>query len=96
LAPIRLAKGPRIAPLRTSYGCSVGSWTTGAAGPHPLERAVEVSGGQGHQGARVNGDLHGNHGSCGSVVRASRFLIGLVNCFATHDGIPLSHAAWRR
>jgi hypothetical protein len=28
---------------------------------------------------------------------ASRFLIGLVTCFATHDGIPaVARAAWRR
>jgi len=27
--------------------------------------------------------------------RASRFLIGLVTCFATHDGIPaVARAAW--
>jgi hypothetical protein len=27
----------------------------------------------------------------------SRFLIGLVTCFATHDGIPaVARAAWRR
>jgi len=36
----------------------------------------------------MNGDVHGDHASCGSVTRASRFLIGLVTCFATHDGIP--------
>src|SRR5205807_8902935 len=38
--------------------------------------------------ARVNGDVHGSQASCGSVTRASRFLIGLVTCFATHGGIP--------
>ena len=38
--------------------------------------------------ARVNGDVHGGHARCGSVTGASRFLIGLVTCFATHDGIP--------
>jgi hypothetical protein len=28
---------------------------------------------------------------------ASRFLIGLVTCFATHGGIPaIARAAWRR
>src|ERR1700681_2249517 len=37
---------------------------------------------------RVNGDVHDGHASCGSVTAASRFLIGLVTCFATHDGIP--------
>jgi hypothetical protein len=32
-----------------------------------------------------------------SVTGASRFLIGLVTCFATHDGIPaVVRAAWRR
>ncbi len=37
------------------------------------------------------------HPSCGSVMRASRFLIGLVTCFATHDGIPAAaRTAWRR
>jgi hypothetical protein len=36
----------------------------------------------------VNGDVHGSQASCGSVTRASRFLIGLVTCFATHDSIP--------
>src|SRR5205807_5156522 len=35
---------------------------------------------------RVNGDVHGGHSSCGSVTGASRFLIGWVPCFATHDG----------
>ena len=47
--------------------------------------------------ARVNGDVHGGHASCGSVAGASRFLIGLVTCFATHGGIPaVARAAWRR
>jgi hypothetical protein len=32
--------------------------------------------------ARVNGDVHGGHASCCSGVRAFRFLIGLVICFA--------------
>jgi hypothetical protein len=28
---------------------------------------------------------------------ASPFLIGLITCFATHDGIPaVARAAWRR
>jgi hypothetical protein len=32
-----------------------------------------------------------------SVTGASRFLTGLVTCFATHDGIPaVAPAAWRR
>jgi len=31
------------------------------------------------------------------VTGASRFLIGLVTCFATHDGIPaVAHAVWRQ
>jgi hypothetical protein len=31
------------------------------------------------------------------VTGASRFLIGLVTCFATHDGIlAIARAAWRR
>ena len=33
-------------------------------------------------------DVHGGHARCGSVTGASRFLTGLVTCFATHDGIP--------
>jgi len=45
----------------------------------------------------VNCDVHGGHYRCGSVTGASRFLIGLVTCFATHDGIPaVARAAWRR
>ena len=36
----------------------------------------------------MNGDVHGGHASCGSATGASRFLIGLVTCFATHGGIP--------
>jgi hypothetical protein len=55
----------------------------GAADLQPLEGAVEV--------------LHGGQAWCGSVTRASRFLTGLVTCFATHDGIPaVARAAWRR
>ena len=47
--------------------------------------------------ARVNGDVHGGHASCGSATGASRFLIGLVTCFATHGGIPaVARAASRR
>ena len=38
--------------------------------------------------SRVNGEVHGGQASCGSVTGASRFLIGLVTCFATRDGIP--------
>src|SRR5487761_1341039 len=49
------------------------------------------------EGTRVNGDVHGGQASCGSVARASRFLTGLVTCFATHDGIPAAAAVtWRR
>src|SRR6185312_6648682 len=32
--------------------------------------------------------VHGDHARWGSGTRASRFLTGLVTCFATHDGIP--------
>jgi len=39
----------------------------------------------------VNRDVHSGQARCASVTRASRFLIGLVTCFATHDGIPPSH-----
>src|ERR1700736_5070441 len=46
---------------------------------------------------RVNGDVHGAHAMCGLVIRASRFLIGLVTCFDTHGGIPaVASTAWRR
>ena len=38
--------------------------------------------------AGVNGDVHGAHARCRSTAGASRFLIGLVTCFSTHDGIP--------
>ena len=47
--------------------------------------------------ARVNGDVHGRQSRCGSGAGASRFLTGLVTCFATQDGIPaVAPAAWRR
>jgi hypothetical protein len=47
--------------------------------------------------ARMNGDVHGGHASCGAEVRASRFLTGLVTCFATHGGISaVAGADWRR
>ena len=39
------------------------------------------------EGARVNGDVHGGHATCAWVTSASRFLIGLVTCCATHDAI---------
>src|SRR6516162_6268957 len=46
---------------------------------------------------RVNGDAHNGHARYGSVTGASRFLIGLVTCFATHGGIPtVACAASRR
>src|ERR1700726_4749749 len=46
---------------------------------------------------RVNGEVHDGHASCGSVTGASRFLIGLVTCFATHDAIPaVARAVWPR
>jgi hypothetical protein len=45
----------------------------------------------------VNGDVHGGHASCGSATRASRFLIGLVTCFAMRDRISaVARAAWRQ
>jgi hypothetical protein len=44
---------------------------------------------------RVNGDVHDGHDRCGSVAGASRFLIGLVTCFATDDGNPPSCVARR-
>src|SRR5207247_4932621 len=45
----------------------------------------------------VNREVHGSHAGCGSVTGASRFLIGLVTCFATHGGIPaVALASWRR
>jgi hypothetical protein len=40
----------------------------------------------------VIGDVHDGEARCGSVTGASRFLIGLVTCFATHDGIPANIA----
>src|SRR6266581_8444012 len=47
--------------------------------------------------AGVNGDVHGSQASCGSGTGASRFLTGLVTCFATHGGIPaVALIAWRR
>ncbi len=46
--------------------------------------------------AGENAEVHGGHPLCdsgihpssGSAAGASRFLTGLVTCFATHDGIP--------
>ena len=47
--------------------------------------------------ARVNGDVHGGDYRCGSGADTSRFLTGLVTCFATQGGIPaVARAAWRR
>ena len=47
--------------------------------------------------ACVNGDVHDGHARCGSAAGASRFLTGLVTCFATHGGIPaVAPAASRR
>ncbi len=46
--------------------------------------------------ACVNSDVHGGHASGASVSGASRFLIGLVTCFATHGGIPAVARAARR
>src|SRR4051812_29452952 len=78
---------------------------------HPAELDVapdlEAEGvaveGQGRFGVAVreerleDRDVHGRHARCGSATLASRFLTGLVTCFATHGGIPaVSPAAWRR
>ncbi len=47
--------------------------------------------------ADVNADVHDGQASCGPLTGASRFLTGLVTCFATHDGIPaVARAASRR
>src|SRR5438067_11499523 len=47
--------------------------------------------------SRVNSEVYGGHTKTGSVTRASRFLIGLVTCFATHGAIPsVARASWRR
>ena len=46
---------------------------------------------------RLDADVHDDQASCGSLTGASRFLTGLVTCFATHDGIPaVARAASRR
>src|SRR3954447_11426839 len=45
---------------------------------------------------RVNGEVHGGHARDGSVTWASRFLTGLVTCFATQDGMPAVPCAARR
>src|SRR5436305_2079243 len=46
---------------------------------------------------RVNGEIHRGHASTGSGAGASRFLIGLVTCFATQGAIPsVARASWRR
>ena len=43
----------------------------------------------------MNGDVDDGQASFGSGAGASRFLIGLVTCFAKHDGIPAgARAAW--
>src|SRR5438477_5296255 len=58
------------------------------------ERCVRVGG---REEGRVNGEVHGGHARTGSVTRASRFLIGLVTCFATQGAIPsVARASWRR
>jgi hypothetical protein len=49
--------------------------------PRPLTRPVRAAGG---------------HARCDAVARASRFLTGLVICFATHGGIPAVVRAARR
>src|SRR5580704_11139128 len=46
---------------------------------------------------RLNGDVHGVHRRCGSGTGASRFLIGLVTCLDTHEGIPaVARDSWSR
>jgi hypothetical protein len=46
----------------------------------------------------VNGDAHGSQDKDDTVSGASRFLIGLVTCFATQSSIPatlvLAAARW--
>ena len=37
---------------------------------------------------RVDGEIHADQTKWGSASDASRFLTGLVTCFATQDGIP--------
>jgi hypothetical protein len=45
----------------------------------------------------ANCHVHGSHANCGSLTGASRFLIGLITCFATHGGIPaVARVASRR
>jgi hypothetical protein len=43
----------------------------------------------------VPGEVHHDQASCGAVTGASRFLIGLVSCPATHDDIPAVPTAHR-
>lgn len=68
---------------------------------HPGARAeggVEAVGGRvvGHlEGDGCEG-VHADHASSGPVAGASRFLTGLVTCFATHDGMPAAPSAARR
>src|SRR5215218_8394332 len=53
--------------------------------------AEERHGGVGigvRQEAGVDGDGHGRHARDGAAAGASRFLTGLVTCFATHAGMP--------
>ena len=54
--------------------------------------AVEGQGGVGvvvREEAGVNVDVHDGHASAARRRGASRFLIGLVTFFASHDGMPL-------
>jgi hypothetical protein len=53
--------------------------------------AVERQGGVGvvvRQVAAVDDDVHADQARCGAGAGASRFLIGLVTCRVTQDGIP--------
>src|SRR4051794_8963618 len=59
---------------------------------------------EGHGGVRVvvredggvDGEVHGGQARDGAGTWASRFLTGLVTCFATHDGSPSVACAARR
>jgi hypothetical protein len=51
--------------------------------------ALKTNGKPGNRRAGLVGGADG-HARCGSVTGLSRFLIGLVTCLATHDGIPPS------
>ena len=97
---MRLPAGSRTAQSRTPYG-PVGGADRDPAHPavSDIVADLEAEGvaieGQGgvrlvvREEARVNRDAHDGHASCGSGTRASRFLIGLVTCFAAE--VPGRH-----